>query len=118
MFVVDLEDGERLEEARLEMERMVRILGTSTPLMVIANKMDLPGEREASDNLSLNVYSGTISGTCLTHLLGLSASYPGIWKVTECCAVTGEGLESVLAEASKMIKHATRRNSEKFKKKH
>ena len=44
MFVVDLEDRERLDEAKLEMGRMVRILGKSVPIMVLANKMDLPGE--------------------------------------------------------------------------
>ena len=46
MFVVDLEDKERLDEAKLEMMRMVRILGKSVPIMVLANKMDLPGEIE------------------------------------------------------------------------
>ena len=44
MFVVDLEDKERLDEAKLEMMRMVRILGKSVPIMILANKMDLPGE--------------------------------------------------------------------------
>ena len=46
MFVVDLEDRERLDEAKLEMGRMIRILGKSVPIMVLANKMDLPGEIE------------------------------------------------------------------------
>ena len=44
MFVVDLEDKERLDEAKPEMMRMVRILGKSVPIMILANKMDLPGE--------------------------------------------------------------------------
>ena len=44
MFVVDLEDKERLDEAKLEMMRMVKILGKSVPFMILANKMDLPGE--------------------------------------------------------------------------
>ena len=103
MFVVDLEDKERLEEARLEIGRMIRVLGKSVPIMVLANKMDLPG---------------TISATSLTKFLGLDDSHRGLWSVRECCAVTGEGLENVLDEASKLIKNAKRLKKEKFKRKY
>ena len=57
MFVVDLEDRERLDEAKLEMMRMVRILGKSVPIMVLANKMDLPGEIEIFNCRTMNNHS-------------------------------------------------------------
>ena len=104
MFVVDLEDSERLDEARLEIWRMARILGKSVPIMILANKMDLPG---------------TVSETSLTKFLGLSDSYPGLWTVRECCAVTGEGLENVLDEASELIKNTTTKlKKEKMRRKY
>ena len=28
------------------------------------------------------------------------------WKIVDCCAVTGEGLETVLKDADKIIKHS------------
>lgn len=119
MFVVDLEDRERLDEAKLEMGRMVRILGKSVPIMVLANKMDLPGGMKYTvieDHL-FKLFPGTISETSLTKFLGLSDSEPRLWTVRECCAVTGEGLENVLDEASKLIKNAARLKKEKFKRK-
>ena len=119
MFVVDLEDRERLDEAKLEMGRMVRILGKSVPIMVLANKMDLPGGMKYTviQNYLFKLFPGTISETSLTKFLGLSDSEPGLWTVRECCAVTGEGLENVLDEASKLIKNVARLKKEKFKRK-
>ena len=54
----------------------------------------------------------------MTKFLGLGDSQVGLWTVRECCAVTGEGLENVLDEASKLIKNATRLKTEKYKRKY
>ena len=54
----------------------------------------------------------------MTKFLGLSDFEPELWTIRECCAVTGEGLENVLDEASKLIKNATRLKKEKFKRKY
>ena len=43
MFVVDSEDEERLEEARLELELLVKVIGRNVPVLILANKQDLPG---------------------------------------------------------------------------
>ena len=43
VFVVDSRDQERLPEARLELERVARSLGGRVPVLVLANKQDLPG---------------------------------------------------------------------------
>ena len=49
VFVVDATDGERLEEARIELIRTVRIPEHSgVPILVLANKQDMPEAREAS----------------------------------------------------------------------
>ena len=51
----------------------------------------------------------------MTKFLGLSDSEPELWTISECCAVTGEGLENVLDDASELIKNAARLKKEKFK---
>ena len=43
VFVVDSEDQERLEEARLELELIVKVIGRNVPVLILANKQDLPG---------------------------------------------------------------------------
>ena len=41
--MVDSEDEERLEEARLELEMIVKVIGRNVPVLILANKQDLPG---------------------------------------------------------------------------
>lgn len=49
VFVVDSDDAERLEEARVELARVARTReAAGVPLVVIANKQDLPRARSAA----------------------------------------------------------------------
>ena len=48
VFVVDSDDTERMEEARVELARVARTNeAISVPILVIANKQDLPRARTA-----------------------------------------------------------------------
>ena len=54
MFVVDSSDMERMEEARVELDRVIKIKGTSLPILILANKQDLPGELDNYMSFNLN----------------------------------------------------------------
>ena len=87
--MVDSADSERMEEAKVELLRTARAPETSgVPIMVIANKQDLPNAKDAETvrkELSLLELSGRL--TC----------------VLPACAVTGEGLEAALEQLYEMI---------------
>ena len=105
VFVVDSVDMERIEEARIELLQTVRTTATtaaeSVPILVLANKQDLPGARDADDIEKL------------LNLNELSASHA--WRVHSTCAVTGEGLDEGLENLYHMI--AKRRKHGKHGKK-
>ena len=90
VFVVDSCDRERMEEARVELLRTARAPETSmVPLMVLANKQDLPGALDAS---------------LVEKALGLHELSPGhFWTVQPACAITGEGLDEALEHLYQMI---------------
>ncbi len=99
IFVVDsCDDGERMEEAKMELHRIMRAPdNANVPLVVLANKQDLP---EA------------LSPTEIEHRLALY-DLRQLWRLESACAVTGEGLEAVLdslvelvAKKRKMTKRA------------
>lgn len=83
VFVVDSTDIERLEEAKLELHRIMRTPdNVGVPLLVIANKQDLPSAKSPGE---------------LERSLGLSELGPGqLWHLEPSCAVTGEGLDTAL----------------------
>ncbi|KAA0192443.1 hypothetical protein HAZT_HAZT007909 [Hyalella azteca] len=92
IFVVDsCSDAERLEEARLELHRLVKqqanqcttLHRPKPPILVIANKQDLPGSRLPN---FLSVALG---------LPDLPESQP--WAIAPACSVTGEGLEEAMS---------------------
>lgn len=101
IFVVDAcSDAERLEEARLELHRLVKQQASQCstmqrprpPILVLANKQDLPGARLPNS---------------LGSLLGLSdlpESQP--WTVAPACSVTGEGLEEAMASLHQLVAKA------------
>jgi small GTP-binding protein len=77
IWVVDSADAERFEEAREELECTLKDL-PSVPLLILANKCDLPRAHSASvlrDSLQLS---------------SLTSSRK--WFIQECCATRGEGL--------------------------
>ncbi|KAL7058399.1 hypothetical protein AAHC03_017262 [Spirometra sp. Aus1] len=78
IFVVDSNDQERIDEAREELHRMLSDEGLrETPLLVFANKQDLPNAMQAGE---------------VTQRLGLSAFQGRQWHVQATCAISGTGL--------------------------
>ena len=88
VFVVDSCDGDRMEEAKLELHRIMRCPdNASVPLLVIANKQDLPGAKTAAQ---------------LEVALQLS-ELKQLWHLEPVCAVTGEGLDSAMDKIHELI---------------
>lgn len=100
IFVVDSEDKERLEEAKLELIRLLKAPDNQKlPLLVIANKQDL------QHSLSLHE---------IETLLGLRDLHPGqMWYIIGACAITGEGLTEAMDAMYDLI---VKRKSHKRKK--
>lgn len=95
VFVLDSVDIERMEEAKMELVRTVKAPeNTGVPILVLANKQDLPGAREPRE---------------LERLLGLTElgqSGPSSghqWHVQPACAITGDGLHEGLEVLYEMI---------------
>lgn len=103
VFVVDSSDAERLEEAKVELLRISRTPEASgVPILVLANKQDLPRARKAPE-LERSMRIGDVR-------LGRQVA------VKEACAITGEGLDESLEELYHMIKErrkAAKRSSKK-----
>ncbi|XP_062581732.1 ADP-ribosylation factor-like protein 4C [Saccostrea cucullata] len=83
IFVVDSVDRERLEEAKLELIRLLKNADNQRlPLLVIANKQDLPNSLDLCE---------------IEKLLGLRDLHPGqVWAIQGACAITGEGLPEAM----------------------
>eukprot|EP01090_Pellita_catalonica_P021935 TRINITY_DN834_c0_g1_i1.p1 TRINITY_DN834_c0_g1~~TRINITY_DN834_c0_g1_i1.p1 ORF type:complete len:183 (+),score=28.03 TRINITY_DN834_c0_g1_i1:68-616(+) len=78
IFVVDSADTERLKEAREELHKTLKSdLLQNVPLLVLANKQDLPHSRTSAQ---------------ITQALGLTSIRDRKWHVQASCAVTGDGL--------------------------
>ena len=91
IFVDDSCDTEeRLEEAKLELHRIMRTPhNTGVPLLIIANKQDLPSAKSQNE---------------IEKCLGMSDfSNDHLWHIEPACAVTGEGLESALEALHTLI---------------
>ena len=108
VFVVDSSSSdERVDEARLELQRLTKSQVAECaaqnrprpPVLVLANKQDLPGAREPHQ---------------LAKALGLPElpdSQP--WAVAPACAVTGEGLDEAFAALHTLILKAKKANKAK-----
>lgn len=91
VFVIDSADCERMEEARVELLRTVRYPEHSgVPLLVLANKQDLPGARDATQ---------VEKALGLQDKNALASSY----HVQPACAIIGEGLSEGLDVLHDMI---------------
>ena len=102
MFVVDSADQERMEEAKIELETILKVVSrtkANVPLLVLANKQDLPGAMTTGQ---------------METMLGLK-NFRNQWKIFDCCAVTGEGLETVLKDADNIIKQSKVKHSSLLK---
>ncbi|XP_026480854.1 ADP-ribosylation factor-like protein 4A [Ctenocephalides felis] len=100
VFVLDSVDGERMEEAKMELLRTVRSPdNANVPVLILANKQDLPGAKEPAE---------------LEKLLGLSElgkdgqGHP--WFVQPACAITGDGLHEGLEALYDMIQKRRKMN--------
>lgn len=103
VFVIDSVDTERLEEAKLELLRTARTPETmGVPVLLLANKQDLPGARESEE---------------IEKTLNLKEVCQGrLWNVQSACAITGEGLDEGLEQLYQMILKR-RKNLKQAKKK-
>ncbi|XP_072304255.1 ADP-ribosylation factor-like protein 4C [Eucyclogobius newberryi] len=102
VYVVDSVDAERLEEARTELHKITRFSeNQGTPLLVIANKQDLPKALDVGE---------------IEQQLALGELSPGTpYHVQPACAIIGEGLHEGMDTLYEMI--VKRRKSLKQKKK-
>ncbi|XP_031560493.1 ADP-ribosylation factor-like [Actinia tenebrosa] len=90
IFVIDSSDITRIAEAREELFGVIdseEFVGV--PVVVLANKQDLPAAMNASQ---------------MVEKLGLSAHKKNPWHVQETCAKTGDGLYEGLEQLVKMVK--------------
>lgn len=102
VFVLDSVDVERMEEAKMELIRTVKAPeNVGVPILVLANKQDLPGAREPKE---LEKLLG------LTELGGMSGQQQQqqqnsqhLWHVQPACAITGDGLHEGLEVLYEMI---------------
>ncbi|XP_039612359.1 ADP-ribosylation factor-like protein 4C [Polypterus senegalus] len=102
IYVVDSVDVDRLEEAKTELHKVTKFAeNQGTPLLVIANKQDLPRSLPVAD----------IEKHLALHELSPSTSY----HVQPACAIIGEGLTEGMDKLYEMI--VKRRKSLKQKKK-
>lgn len=89
-FVLDSADSERLDEAKLELQSVIKLTEKfGVPIIVIANKQDLPSAvpvEKISSQLG-------ITKTATSRTLTLKSS----------CGITGEGLEQVLQEVKNTV---------------
>ncbi|XP_064632678.1 ADP-ribosylation factor-like protein 4C [Lineus longissimus] len=103
VFVLDSVDTERMDEARIELIKTARCQDNAgTPILIIANKQDLPGAKETSE---------------IEKLMGLSelTGAGHLWQIESTCAVTGEGLNEALEDLYNLV--VKRRKSLKAAKK-
>ncbi|XP_023940324.1 ADP-ribosylation factor-like protein 4C [Bicyclus anynana] len=97
IFVLDSVDIERMEEAKMELIRTAKSPdNTGVPILVLANKQDLPGAkepRELEKLLGLHELVSSPHGSRDAHS----------WHVQPACAITGEGLHEGLESLYEMI---------------
>ena len=90
IFVVDSSDGDRFEEAKLELLKIAKLTERyAVPILVLANKQDLPLARDL----------GKLEKELGVKDLGRNVG----WTIKSCCGVTGEGLEEAFSSLQELI---------------
>lgn len=106
VFVLDSVDLERMEEAKMELLRTARTPeNAGVPILVLANKQDLPGAtepRELEKLLGLHEL-GDKEVTSPTSPTPPSAFPVHLWHVQPACAITGDGLHEGIEVLYEMI---------------
>ncbi|NWR49515.1 ARL14 protein, partial [Regulus satrapa] len=91
LYVVDSSDKHRLEESRREFELILKNeFIKNVPVVVLANKQDLPG--------ALNAEEITRRFRMKKHCSDRN------WYVQPCCAITGQGLAEALQRVATFAK--------------
>ncbi|NWX24425.1 ARL14 protein, partial [Aegotheles bennettii] len=95
LYVVDSSDKQRLEESKKEFEVILKNeFIKSVPVVVLANKQDLPGALNAEE---------------ITRRFRMQKNCSDRnWYVQPCCAVTGEGLSEALQRITAFAKQYSR----------
>ncbi|NXY10429.1 ARL14 protein, partial [Pteruthius melanotis] len=100
LYVVDSSDKHRLEESRREFELILKNESIkNVPVVVLANKQDLPGALNAEEitrRFKMKKYCSDRN-----------------WYVQPCCAITGEGLAEALQRVATFAKQH-RKSKETF----
>ncbi|NWQ64947.1 ARL14 protein, partial [Neopipo cinnamomea] len=95
LYVVDSSDNRRLEESRREFELILKNESIrNVPVVVLANKQDLPGALNAEEitrRFKMKKYCSDRT-----------------WYVQPCCAITGEGLAEALQRVTTFAKQYSR----------
>ncbi|KAL8176096.1 UNVERIFIED_CONTAM: hypothetical protein K2H54_021544 [Gekko kuhli] len=91
VFVVDSVDSSRFEEARYELETLLCYASQldGVPLVLLANKQDLPGACPPQQ---------------MAKEMGLRKLRGNPLHVQGCCAVSGEGIPEAMTKLSEMVK--------------
>uniref|UniRef100_A0A8C6U139 ADP-ribosylation factor-like protein 6 n=1 Tax=Neogobius melanostomus TaxID=47308 RepID=A0A8C6U139_9GOBI len=89
VFVVDSTDKERLPEAAKALKRILTDKVEGVPLMVLANKKDLPNSMTIRE---------------IANQLNLPALQDRRWEIQACSAHKGLGLNQAFTSVCKMIK--------------
>ncbi|NXG47759.1 ARL14 protein, partial [Psilopogon haemacephalus] len=95
LYVVDSSDKQRLEESKEEFEVILKAESLKgIPVVVLANKQDLPGALNAEEitrRFNMKKYCSDRN-----------------WYVQPCCAITGEGLSEALRILTDFTKQSSR----------
>ncbi|NXU47113.1 ARL14 protein, partial [Turnix velox] len=95
LYVVDSSDKRRLEESKKEFALVLKNeFLKNVPVVVLANKQDLPGALNAEEitrRLNMKKYCSDRN-----------------WYVQPCCAITGEGLSEALQRLTLFAKQSSR----------
>ncbi|NXE52441.1 ARL14 protein, partial [Casuarius casuarius] len=95
LYVVDSSDKQRLEESKKEFELILKNeFIKSVPVVLLANKQDLPG--------AVNAEEVTRRFNMKKHCSDRN------WYVQPCCAITGEGLSEALQKLTVFAKNHRR----------
>ncbi|XP_060082461.1 ADP-ribosylation factor 6-like [Ylistrum balloti] len=91
IYVVDSSDRKRMPEAAEELFRILNSpdMSASCPLLVLANKTDMPNAMESSE---------------IIDILNLQSVRKRKWLVQSCCAKTGKGVHEAVTELGRLVK--------------
>jgi len=107
VFVLDSVDIERMEEAKMELMRTAKCPDNQgVPVLILANKQDLPGAREPKQLeklLGLHELSPLITISSSTSTNSTQTQTFKGWYIQPACAITGEGLHEGLEALYDMI---------------